>query len=193
MDYWQYDQHHVAGRLGVSIGILVDMAIVTVENTHVQMRHTDSVARAVRRSDAAMGTSRLLATLCILSVFIPTFVMKEPVRSLFMPLTVAVGFAMIAAYLMSSSVVPIFSVWFIRYRAGEHAAKKGYIEKFLPVFQRIVYEIIHFRWILVPAYLAACGLVLWLVGRQVGTELFPQVDSGQFVIRFAVPPDLNTN
>ena len=39
-----------------------------------------------------------------------------------------------------------------------------------------------------PAYLAACGLVLWLVGRQVGTELFPQVDSGQFVIRFRSPP-----
>jgi multidrug efflux pump subunit AcrB len=176
------------GGLALSIGILVDMAIVTVENTHVQMRHTDSVARAVRRSDAATATSRLLATLCILSVFIPTFVMHEPVRSLFMPLTVAVGFAMIAAFLMSSSVVPVFSVWFIRYRAEEHAAKKGYIEKFLPVFQRIVNEIIRFRWILVPAYLFVCGLVLWLVGRQVGTELFPQVDSGQFVIRFRSPP-----
>ena len=118
----------------MSIGILVDMAIVTVENTHVQMRHTDSVARAVRRSDSATGTSRLLATLCILSVFIPTFVMREPVRSLFMPLTIAVGFAMIAAYLMSSTVVPVFSVWLIRYRAEEPAAKKGFIEKILPRF-----------------------------------------------------------
>ncbi len=118
------------GGLALSIGILVDMAIVTVENTHVQMRHTDSVARAVRRSDAATGTSRLLATLCILSVFIPTFLMREPVRSLFMPLTVAVGFAMIAAYLMSSTVVPVLSVWLIRYRAEEPAAKKGFIERF---------------------------------------------------------------
>ena len=97
------------GGLALSIGILVDMAIVTVENTHVQMRHTESVARAVRRSDAATVTSRLLAMLCILSVFIPTFLMQEPVRSLFMPLTVAVGFAMIAAFLMSSSVVPVLS------------------------------------------------------------------------------------
>ena len=39
-----------------------------------------------------------------------------------------------------------------------------------------------------PAYLVGCGLLLWLVGRQVGTELFPQVDSGQFVIRFRSPP-----
>ena len=44
------------------------------------------------------------------------------------------------------------------------------------------------RWILIPTYLAACGLLLWILGPQVGTELFPQVDSGQFVIRFRAPP-----
>ena len=44
------------------------------------------------------------------------------------------------------------------------------------------------RWITVPAYLAGCGLILWFVGRQVGTELFPQVDAGQFVLRFRAPP-----
>ena len=92
----------------------------------------------MRRSDAATVTSRLLAMLCILSVFIPTFIMREPVRSLFMPLTVAVGFAMIAAFLMSSSFVPVLSVWLIRYRAEEPAAKKGFIERILPGFQRIV-------------------------------------------------------
>ena len=176
------------GGLALSIGILVDMAIVTVENTHVQMKHTESVARAVRRSDAATVTSRLLAMLCILSVFIPTFIMQEPVRSLFMPLTVAVGFAMIAAFLMSSSLVPVLSVWLIRYRAEEPAAKKGFIERILPGFQRIVSGTIRFRWLVVPTYLAVCGLLLWFVGRQVGTELFPQVDSGQFVIRFRSPP-----
>ena len=35
---------------------------------------------------------------------------------------------------------------------------------------------------------SACGLLFWLVGTQVGRELFPQVDSGQFVIRFRAPP-----
>jgi multidrug efflux pump subunit AcrB len=43
----------------------------------------------------------------------------------------------------------------------------------------------------VPGYLGACGLVLWLVGLRVGTELFPEVDSGQFVLRFRAPPGSN--
>ena len=43
----------------------------------------------------------------------------------------------------------------------------------------------------VPGYLAICGLVLWQVGGRLGTELFPQVDSGEFVLRFRPPPGSN--
>ncbi len=43
----------------------------------------------------------------------------------------------------------------------------------------------------VPVYLVVCGLILWLVGTRLGTELFPQVDSGQFVLRFRMPPGTN--
>ena len=50
---------------------------------------------------------------------------------------------------------------------------------------------VRLRWLVVPGYLAACGLVLWLLGLQVGTELFPQIDSGQFVLRFRPPPGSN--
>ncbi len=42
-----------------------------------------------------------------------------------------------------------------------------------------------------PVYLGACALILWQLGMQVGTELFPQVDSGQFVLRFRPPPGSN--
>ena len=127
----QHVEHHVAGRPGAVDRHPGGQAIVTVENTHVQMEHTGSVARAVRQSDASTVTSRLLALLCILSVFIPTFVMREPVRSLFMPLTVAVGFAMIAAFLMSSTVVPVLSVWLMRPRA-ESAGTKGLFDGCCP-------------------------------------------------------------
>ncbi len=56
---------------------------------------------------------------------------------------------------------------------------------------RAVTWLVRLRWIVVPGYLAACVLVLWLVGLQVGTELFPQIDSGEFVLRFRPPPGSN--
>ncbi len=50
---------------------------------------------------------------------------------------------------------------------------------------------VRLRWLTVPIYLGACGLVLWILGTQVGRELFPQIDSGQFVLRFRPPPGSN--
>jgi multidrug efflux pump subunit AcrB len=175
------------GGLALAIGILVDEAVVTIENTHAQMKRTDSVARAARRAAAATATARLLAMLCILSVFIPTFILNEPVRSLFMPLTLAVGFSMVASYLLSSTLVPVLSVWLMKH-GGEAAHKEGLFDRVLPPFAALVGAVVRLRWIAVPAYLAACGLLFWQVGIRVGTELFPQVDAGQFVIRFRAPP-----
>ena len=175
------------GGLALSIGILVDEATVTIENTHAQMRETSSISRAARRAAAATATARLLAMLCILSVFIPTFILNEPVRSLFMPLTLAVGFAMIASYILSSTLVPVLTVWLIRH-GGEAAHKQGLFDRVLPHFARVVETTIRHRWLVVFSYLVGCGLLFWLVGRQVGTELFPEVDTGQFVLRFRAPP-----
>ena len=129
----------------------------------------------MRRSNAATAVPRLLAMLCILSVFIPTFIMREPVRSLFMPLTLAVGFAMIASYLLSSTLVPVLCVWLLKHQSGAWPRKHGLLRPdAASVFEQAWSSwFVRLRWLVVPAYLAACGLVLWLVGRQVGTELFP--------------------
>ena len=62
---------------------------------------------------------RLLAMLCILAVFIPSFFMQGAARGLFVPLSLAVGFAMIASYMLSSTFVPVLSVWLLRSQQTE--------------------------------------------------------------------------
>ncbi len=57
--------------------------------------------------------------LCILAVFIPAFFMVGAARALFVPMALAVAFAMVASYVLSSTLVPILSVWFLRGRGGE--------------------------------------------------------------------------
>ncbi len=178
------------GGLALAIGILVDEAVVTVENTHAQFAFTDSVARAARRAYSATAAARFLAMVCILSVFIPTFIMDEPVRSLFMPLTLAVGFSMVASYVLSSTLVPVMSIWLMRHHP-QAAQRRSRLDRALPYFGHLVRALIAARWLVIPAYLIACGLTLWFIGRQVGRELFPQVDTGQFVLRFRAPPGTN--
>jgi multidrug efflux pump subunit AcrB len=175
------------GGLALSIGILVDQATVIIENTHWQMGHTPSIARAAKNANATTNTAILLAMLCILSAFIPTLILNEPVRSLFMPLTLAVGFAMIASYALSSTLVPVLTVWLVRHTAHDES-KVSLFDRFLAAFVKVVERTVHYRWGVAGVYLAACVAMIWLVGRQVSTELFPEVDSGQFVLRFRAPP-----
>jgi multidrug efflux pump subunit AcrB len=172
------------GGLALAVGILVDESTVAVENIHVQLGHTDSVALAVWRGITETAVPRLLAMLCILAVFIPSFVMQGAARALFAPLALAVGFAMIASYVLSSTFVPVLSVWLLKPQHAGRAGEPGFAAR---AFARAVGWAGAARWLLVPVYLAvACGVV-YLAGRQVGTEIFPRVDAGQFQFRLKAP------
>jgi multidrug efflux pump subunit AcrB len=175
------------GGLALAIGILVDEATVEVENVHAQMRHTEHVASAVLHGNLITAVPRLLALLCILSVFIPAFIMGDPLRSLFMPLTLGVGFAMISSYLLSSTFVPIMCVSLLKHKGGDEEPK-GLFARLLSVYSKLVGASVRLRMLVVPVYLVACVLILAIIGLQVGTELFPQIDSGEFVLRFRPPP-----
>jgi multidrug efflux pump subunit AcrB len=153
--------------------------------------------------------------LCILSVFIPAFIMAEPVRSLFLPLSLAVGFAMMTSYLLSSTVVPLLSVWLLKHNgegkprepSGAAGAASRAAPTFLSSLRRrlsvlsfarvqaafgaVVGWLVRWRWFVVPAYVVACVALLWGLGTRLGTELFPQVDSGEFVLSFRAPPGSN--
>lgn len=176
------------GGMALAIGMLVDEATVSIENIHVQMGKTPRLARAVERGSMQTAVPRLLAMMCILSVFIPAFVMVNPMRGLFMPLALAVGFAMISSYLLSSTLVPIICVWLLKHKPE---AEGGLFSRFQAAFKRAVGFTVEHRRLVVPLYLVACALVLWQVGTRTGTELFPQINSRDFVIRYRPPRGSN--
>lgn len=179
------------GGLALAIGILVDEGTVTIESIHSEFKGNTTLARAVKRGNDLTAVARLLALLCILSVFIPAFIMDDPLRSLFMPLALGVGFAMIASYLLSSTFVPVMSVWFLRLHPHEHAAKPGLFDRFQGVYRSFVGWMVWLRWIVVPTYLGGVAAGLVCLVPYLGTELFPQIDSGQFVLRYRPPPGTN--
>jgi multidrug efflux pump subunit AcrB len=169
------------GGLALAVGILVDESTVAVENIHVQMEKTPSVALAVWRGVTETAVPRLLALLCILAVFLPAFVMEGAARRLFLPLALAVGFSMIASYVLSSTFVPVLCVTLFRSRhTATPAAEPGR-------YSRLVARTAAARWLLVPVYLVAAGAAVALLGPRLGTEIFPQVDAGSFQLRVRAP------
>jgi multidrug efflux pump subunit AcrB len=173
------------GGLALAVGILVDEATVEVENIHTQFEHTPNIATAVRRGNAQTAVPRLLAMLCVLAVFLPSFFMQGSARALFVPLSLAVGFSMVTSYLLSSTFVPVASVWLLRHVHEPSGTGAGWFS-FAGVrsaYERVLRWAMRLRWLLVVGYAAAAGFLIWAIGGQLGTDIFPRVDSGQFQLR----------
>jgi multidrug efflux pump subunit AcrB len=181
------------GGLALAVGILVDEATVEVENIHTQFEHTPNIARAVRAGNAQTAVPRLLAMLCVLAVFIPSFFMQGAAKALFVPLSLAVGFSMVTSYLLSSSFVPVLSVWLLRHYHAPNTGKQGWFSmaRLQDGYAWVLRAVLWIRWILVPTYLLVVPgvLVLWWLGNHpgLGMEIFPKVDSGQFQLRVRAP------
>ncbi|SPF45297.1 Acriflavin resistance protein [Candidatus Sulfopaludibacter sp. SbA4] len=174
------------GGLALAVGVLVDEATVEIENIHTRMLPGVSRARAVLEACSRTAMARLLSMFCVLAVFVPSFFMVGVGRQLFVPLSLAVAFSMIASYLLSSSLVPVFSTWIMReaHRGEEREGLFGVLRRSYEGYLRLVLK---FRWPLVLVYLAASvGLVYVLLPRM-GTEIFPDANAPLMRIRLRAP------
>ncbi len=170
------------GGLALAVGILVDEATVEIENIHRRMKL--GVGHSLRRivldaSEETIGP-RSLSMLCILAVFVPSFFMTGAAKALFLPLSLAVGFAMIASYLLSSTLVPILSIWWHREPQPNQIRP---IRLIRPIFNNVLTT----RHILVPAYIIGTVFAISLIMPFLGTEIFPQIDVGQLQLRLRAP------
>lgn len=176
------------GGLTLAIGILVDESVVAVENIHTHLGLGKNVARAVLDASREVVVPRLLAMLSVVSVFAPSFFMTGVARALFVPLALAVAFSMIASYFLASSFVPILETWLHRRRGGAPAVRQAAgFERFRELFGRLSECLIRRRWTVAALYMAGTGALIWLVGGSLGTDIFPQVDTGQIQMRLRAP------
>ncbi|MBX7212158.1 MAG: efflux RND transporter permease subunit [Verrucomicrobiaceae bacterium] len=172
------------GGLALAVGILVDEATVEIENIHRHLKAGGkSLARCVLDASEETIGPRSLSMLCVLAVFVPSFFMTGAAKALFLPLSLAVGFSMIGSYLLSSTLVPVLSIWW--HREPRQTSRTGPTRPtalcwlFLPAITT--------RHILVPAYLGGTVFAITLVLPFLGTEIFPQIDAGQLQLRLRAP------
>jgi multidrug efflux pump subunit AcrB len=178
------------GGLALAVGILVDEATVAIENIHTHLSRGTPLARAVLDASGEVVVPRLLAMLSVVAVFVPSFFMTGVSRSLFVPLSLAVGFAMIASFFLSSSLVPVLSVWWLRtsHRTGEAEPPAGdWVERLRDGLAALLYGVARARGLLVVAYLVVTVGVVVVVGMTLGREIFPPSDVKAFQLRFRAP------
>jgi multidrug efflux pump subunit AcrB len=170
------------GGLALAVGVLVDEATVSIENIHTQLRPGVSRAKAVVDASKQTAIARFLSMLCVLAVFIPSFFMAGVAKQLFVPLSLAVGFAMFSSYILSSSLVPVFSTWLIR-EAHHVDEGHGFFGTMRSLYRKYLDIVLRLRWPLVVGYLAVSFALLYVYVPRMGTEIFPDANAPLIRIR----------
>lgn len=176
------------GGLALAIGILVDEATVAIENIHAHLHKGQPLAKAVYDGSMETAIPRLLAMLCILAVFVSSFFMQGAAQSLFVPLSLSVGFAMAASYILSSTFVPILSVWLLKAEAHrEHDEEKTFFGRARARYGGLLTGFVKFRLGVIAIYLVLSVVAIGMIGSNLGRGIFPEVDAAQFRLRMRAP------
>jgi multidrug efflux pump subunit AcrB len=180
------------GGLALAVGILVDEGVVLIENidSTLQQEPNLQVARGVLSATQRTVLPRFLALLSVVAVFIPSFLMTGVARNLFVPLSLAVAFAMTASFLLSSSFLPVMFLWIHRQIDRGHKvliAGRWDFDKVRERWGVFLNGLGAIRWLIVGAYLVIVLAIVLLLGPHLGQELFPNIGQTQFRLRFDAP------
>ena len=179
------------GGLALAIGILVDMSTVVIENIHTHLARGKPVARSVADSGREVALPLVISMLCVLAVFVPSFFMAGVAKAMFVPLSLAVGFSMVTAYLLACTFVPVLTIWITRGHQKDEiktaTSRRTTFAAFQDSYKQVIQKTLSVRWLLLSGYLVMAVLVIVFIGRRLGTEIFPKVDAGQLQVRLRAP------
>ncbi|MBY0348463.1 MAG: AcrB/AcrD/AcrF family protein [Hydrotalea flava] len=177
------------GGLALAVGILVDEGTVTIENIHRHLEMGKSKGKAILDGCREIFIPKLLILLCILSVFVPSLFMSGVPEGMFLPLSLSVGFAMISSFLISNTIIPVFSNWILKgnqfNHSGSHRESRFEIfrHKYIVWLEQFIKGA---KWKSMAYVLGSMVLVVILFSL-IGTDIFPKVDAGQAQVRLRMP------
>ncbi|MDM4018509.1 efflux RND transporter permease subunit [Roseiconus lacunae] len=178
------------GGLALAIGTVVDAAIVVVENVVRHQRMGKTPMDAARDGASEVSGAILAGTLTTLAVFLPAVFLTGMIQYLFTPLSLAATLTIGASYVLALTVVPAFCATFVRDSAlpdTDPTQPTRQTAKGSGAYVKLLSRLLASPAIASIAIITVvAGSFYWL--PQVGTELFPSVDSGSFELRIKTTP-----
>jgi cobalt-zinc-cadmium resistance protein CzcA len=175
----------------LDFGMVVDGAIVMVENIVRHLGHQERVTKSVRDRirDAAHEVQRpvFYAITIIITAYLPIFTLQRVEGRLFRPMAWTVAFALLGAVIFSMAIAPVLASFFFRKETREwENPVLGWITK---LYSHAVTWTVHHRWVMVAVSIVAVGCSLWLLGgERIGSEFLPHLDEGALWVRGTLAP-----
>ena len=190
------------GGLSLAVGILVDDATVTIESITYHLEQGKGVVQSILDGAAQIVTPAFVSLLCICIVFVPMFFLPGVAGFLFVPLALAVVFAMIGSFILSRTLVPTMAMYLLKkHDIHEEGHVKPRSSNPLVNFQRgfearfervragyggLLEKALGARKPFAIGFLVIVALSFLLV-PFLGRNFFPTVDAGQITLHVRAP------
>ena len=184
MDYLGYSLNTVTLlALSLVVGILVDDAIVEVENIERHMQMGKSAREASMEAADEIGLAVIATTFTLIAVFLPTAFMDGVIGIIFKQFGITASVAVFFSLLVARFVTPMMAAYMMRPGPPEEArdgiVMRGYLSVIRGALQR--------RWIPVLGAIAFLALTVLMLGR-LSTGFFPASDDSQTQVRITTAP-----
>lgn len=188
----------VSGNLmslgAIDFGLIVDGAVIIVEATlhHiVSKRYTHRLTqgemdREVYESASKIRNSAAFGEIIILIVYLPILALVGIEGKMFRPMAQTVSFAILGAFILSLTYVPMMSALFL---SKKNEYKPGISDRIVGFFRRIYLPALDFslrkKWLVSLVAVLLLGGSFWVFSRM-GGEFIPQLDEGDFAVEMRV-------
>ncbi len=180
------------GGLAIAIGMLVDGAVVVVENIVSRLAvqtagSQDNKLQLVYRATREVATPTAAGVLIIMIVFLPLLTLEGLEGKLFIPVALTIVFALGAALLLSLTVVPVLASWLLKEGAhGDPWLVRLALRVYTPMLD---FALARTRWVMVAAVaLLALALALFPL---IGKSFMPTLDEGDILLQLEKLPSIS--
>jgi len=170
------------GGIAISIGVLVDAAVIMVENAHKhyeEWRGKRSHLEIITRSAQEVGPTLFFTLLVITVSFLPIFALEAQEGRLFKPLAFTKTYAMALSSVVAVTVIPVLMFWFVRGKIASEA--KHPVSRFLRfLYAPVLRWTLRWRWGVIVGMLLILALTL-IPLQGIGSEFMPPLWEGDLL------------
>jgi len=193
------------GGVAAAIGLVIDDAIVVVENIYTHLLHGETRHDAVQKAISEITIPIIGSTITPVVVFLPLTLLTGVTGVFFRSLALTMAVALLTSLVLALTFTPVLAEKFVKVKRKKHSsveedasAKQSEDNSETEEFGKVMKFIIRpYEWLLSHALknrwlvLAICGLILlasFFIYKQLGSEFLPAFDEGAFVLDYVAPP-----
>ncbi len=179
------------GGIAIAVGVMVDAAVVMVENLHKHRERRPDADHWTRVRDAAVevGPALFYSLLIVTVSFLPVFTLQQQEGRLFAPLAWTKTFALGASAVLAVTLIPVLMHLFVRGRTpreDQNPLARLSIAAYRPILEGTLKA----PWLVIMLALALAGATL-LPLKQLGSEFMPPLNEGDLLYMPTTPPGLS--